>query len=216
VNARLLVGLALVCLLPCGLARSVRAEENGPSDNRLSIYGMVGGAAGRSDLNYGVRKGNAFGGGFGVMFGLVFPFIAVPGGDLALGMYGGGDVMGGSEHTSEDSRAGVWMNVRGEGGFQANFPIRWQNLRVSVRAGGVYLGDDVAGGVFGKGVKVRIDRQQFAVELGHAWNDAQVESLTLRWRESFLKCFGLGVERVNVPNRLSDGVVVRLFYAVDI
>jgi hypothetical protein len=216
VNARPLVGLVLLCLLPCGLARSVRAEENGPSDNRLAIYAMVGGAAGRTDLSYGVRKGNAFGGGFGVMFGLVFPVIAVPGGDLALGVYGGGDVMGGAEHTTDDSRAGVWMNARGEGGIQANFPIQWKNLRVSVRAGAVYLGDDVAGGVWGKGVKVRIDRQHFAVELGHAWDNAQVESLTLRWRESFLKCFGLGVERVNVPKVLSDGVVVRFFYAVDI
>lgn len=180
------------------------------------MYGMLGASAGRHDMNYGIEKRNGYGGGFGVMAGLTFPFVAIPGGDLAIGAYFGGDVMGGSERTSADPESGIWINFRGEAGFQVNLPLPWQDMRASIRAGGIYLADSAAGGLLGKGLKVRLDRRQFALEVGIASGGASGQSLTFRYRKTFLKCFGVGVERVSVSDRQSDGLMARVFYAVDI
>ncbi len=223
-NARRFLLLAVICLAAFGPSRPVQAEENGPSDNMMSIYGMLGASAGRQDRNYGIIKGNGLGGGFGVMAALVFPFATLPGGDLKVGVYGGGDVMAGSGHTSTESGSILGGSVRGEGGFQLNVPLKWQSLRTSVRAGGIFLGDTWAGGVYGKSLKVRVDWRQYSAELGFAVSPrggsdpvdaSNAQSLTLRWRESFLKCFGVGVERLSVPDTQSDGFLARVFYSVD-
>lgn len=208
---RLIGLLALMCL-----ALPAKAAENGPSDNMLSMYAMLGASAGRTDRNYGIIKSNGYGVGFGVMGGFVIPATRLSGGDLGIGGYLGLDALGGSEHTSADSDTGVWMNFRFEGGFQVNVPLKWQALRTSIRAGGLMLGDSSAGGVFGKSLKVRVDWRQYSAEVGVASGGANAQSLTLRWRENFLKCFGLGLERLSVPDQQSDGIHARLFYAVDI
>lgn len=210
-TARLVGLLALLCL-----ALPAQAAENGPSDNMLSMYAMLGASAGRQDINYGVIKSNGYGAGFGVMGGFVLPVTSLSGGDLGIGGYVGIDGMGGAEHTSADSDTGVWMNFRFEGGFQVNVPLKWQALRTSIRAGGLMLGDSAAGGVYGKSLKVRVDWRHYSAEIGAATGGANAQSLTLRWRETFLKCFGFGLERLSVPDRQSDGIHARLFYAVDI
>lgn len=69
---------------------------------------------------------------------------------------------------------------------------------------------------WGQSLKVRVDRGQYSAEVGVAAGGANAQSLTLRWRETFLKCFGIGVERLNVPARHTDGVMGRVLYSVDI
>ena len=207
--------VVLACALLAPRWASADAED-GPSQNRLAMYLMLGSSAGRHDMNYGLQRNVGYGAGFGAMAGFAIPTFSVPGGDLGLGLFGGGDVLGGPEHTSADKDTGVWLNFRVEGGIQVNFPLRWQDLRVSMRGGGLILTDTAAGVVFGKSLKVRVDWQVYAAEVGVASGGADALSLTLRWRETFLRCFGLGIEYLSVPDRQSDGWLGRVFYAVDI